>query len=702
MPLQMAQANKFLSDFLIGAGSNRSQFGREKKNMKITPRTLFSIILVLATSCILPSTAECDETDEPKCLAEHKPCTDNPEGCCDGLGCFGYNFFKRCQQPPACLPHFNDCSSGMECCDGMVCAITNSGGYECQEKTIKTVVANEDETPTPAPTKTPIDEKNLRTTKIPGQPVTTNVGCSVGDPHIYTFDGLAHDCQAEGEFVLAKSTVTQRQIQARFAHFADRFSAGNAWSVTKGVAIQDEGDTPLVQFNVPVLESSLAPNTIGTCRLQFFVDGVQRDLDEGSGQDDKVLVTYNHNGIDVFYVESEMKVTVSFGDANGCFLNVCLYLPDTDPTVGLLGSADGDVWNDWVTSDGEALLVPKSLDERMRVKGYDYCTTHWCLRSESDSLFTYAELGIDFEDIMHCDLPFGNTMDEFFVDVDQEILDFCGEELMCILDAQMGGLQTARDTSNARLPVQDTCNGAGGECNVASCCDGLQCVEVNGFAKQCEFEVPQCAGEWASCANKPCCDDLLCEQLNDGRQRCRDLPECMPEWRDCSQIGCCGDMTCVTRPDGKKQCRDLPQCMPMWQDCSLGVDCCDGLKCHQENDGRQRCVEAATCVKEWKDCSDESPCCDGLTCIEDGPDRHICRKLPECVREWHSCKYVGCCQDGPKPLKCFNFVDANGREASQCQSACANNWNTCSDEKPCCNNDHTCKDNHGKMQCVPN
>jgi len=678
--------------------------------MKLCIAHLLNIALVVASVATLAN-AECGglPQDDERCLPVHEPCTHDPEACCDGTGCFGYNFFKRCKKPPACLDKWEDCSSGMDCCGDMVCAITNVGAHECQVKTIKTVVAtfkstNETESDA-APTQSPTSEVNIRTTKVPG-PVYTKVGCSVGDPHIYTFDGLAHDCQAEGEFVLLKSTVTQRQIQARFAHFADRFSEGSAWSVTRGVAIQDEGDTPSVQLNIPVLESSLAPNKIGPnhCPMQFFVDGVQRDLDEGAGQEDKVLVTQQgRDAVEVFYVESEMKVTVTTGFANGCFINVCVYLPETDTTtIGLLGNTDGDVWNDWMTTDNEPLPVPVSLMERMQFPGYDYCTKNWCLRDETDSIFTYAENGVEFQDIMHCDLPFGNTLEEMLLKTDAATLQFCGEEMMCILDAEMGGLDAARQTKNARLPVQATCNKAGGECNVASCCDELKCVEI-GLAKECAVKEPVCVSEWGNCEAKGCCDDLLCEELQGGMSQCRSVPECMPEWRDCSQIDCCGDMHCVEHGDGFHQCRDLPECMPEWEDCSFGVGCCGDLTCVlDDHTGSHQCRDVPTCHdSEYRECHD-IPCCGGLTCIEESDGRQVCQQLPSCVYEWNSCKYgVGCCQDGDKPLACVDFVDEHGRAASQCQTTCASNWGICSDDKPCCDSSYECVHEPWGSQCKP-
>ena len=142
---------------------------------------LVKAICILSTLATVQ--AECDD-EQLKCLPKNHACTDNPEGCCDSLGCFGFGFFKRCQEPPACLEEWNDCSQGMDCCGEFVCAVTATGARECQRRTIDTDVVD----PLDGNEKiTETKEINTRTTKIPGQPVNTVVGCSVGDPHIYTF-----------------------------------------------------------------------------------------------------------------------------------------------------------------------------------------------------------------------------------------------------------------------------------------------------------------------------------------------------------------------------------------------------------------------------------------------------------------------------------------------------------------------------------
>lgn len=204
-------------------------------------------LLLLTVFCFSFTSAE--ECAESTCIAENEGCMHNPDSCCDGLGCFGYNFFKRCRSPPACLAEWYDCSNSMPCCGDLVCAITESGASECQVRTLETTMVGADlismtsaptATPTVAPVASPIAAPtlpstgpNMKTTAVPGAVVKTKTSCAVGDPHIYTFDGLAYDCQAEGEFTLMKSTITQREVQGRFAFFTDIFSPG--WSVTRSV-----------------------------------------------------------------------------------------------------------------------------------------------------------------------------------------------------------------------------------------------------------------------------------------------------------------------------------------------------------------------------------------------------------------------------------------------------------------------------------
>ena len=63
---------------------------------------------------------------------------------------------------------------------------------------------------------------------------------------------LKYDCHGEGEFILAKSNCTAREVQ-----IATIMSVNRALRVGKSVAMRDEGDTPVVQISIASLSSSL-------------------------------------------------------------------------------------------------------------------------------------------------------------------------------------------------------------------------------------------------------------------------------------------------------------------------------------------------------------------------------------------------------------------------------------------------------------
>jgi hypothetical protein len=73
------------------------------------------------------------DKEEGACIQAGKRCIKREGECCDGLGCFGFNFFKTCKEPPTCIREWHDCSGGMlDCCDDRVCVNTDNGFVECQ------------------------------------------------------------------------------------------------------------------------------------------------------------------------------------------------------------------------------------------------------------------------------------------------------------------------------------------------------------------------------------------------------------------------------------------------------------------------------------------------------------------------------------------------------------------------------------------
>jgi hypothetical protein len=265
-------------------------------------------------------------------------------------------------------------------------------------------------------------------------------------------------------------------------------SINRALSVGKAVAIRDEGDAPIVQVSIPTLSTSLGYD-MGDgdgCKVQLFVDGVQRDVRDGSGQDDKITVVAKDKDILIKYVESEMLVKIRY---HRCRLNVCLHLPDTDHTVGVLGTASGDIRDDWTTPDGTVLDIPTSLVDRLRKPGYDFCTKNFCVRDKDKSLFTYSEEGLDFDYYQKCDLPYGDTMEHFISDVPQWAVEICKGELQCIMDVQNGDEEDAIATRKALTEYAGICSSPGGECDESECCSG-RCVDNGGLAgKTCDGEL---------------------------------------------------------------------------------------------------------------------------------------------------------------------------------------------------------------------
>ena len=135
-----------------------------------------------------------------------------------------------------------------------------------------------------------------------------------GDPHITTFDGLHFDCRAAGEFVMYKSLDDPSfQIQERFTAI-DSSDSCTQTSVSTGVVIRDT-NTPRFQISTPRNGSSFSLNSINSCPIDLYIDGVATSLfiltDDGSTWG---YGTYDGSDWLSNYVKSPGNVYVTWND----------------------------------------------------------------------------------------------------------------------------------------------------------------------------------------------------------------------------------------------------------------------------------------------------------------------------------------------------------------------------------------------------
>lgn len=213
------------------------------------------------------------------------------------------------------------------------------------------------------------------------------------------------------------------------------------------------------------------------CKLLFFVDREQKDLNVPY-DDGKVKVTMNGKNIKILYTESEMSVDVSYFK---CRMNVNAKIPNSDLTVGVLGTNNGNIKDEWMLLDGTVLEIPTTGD-KLRKPGYDFCTK-FCNRNAANSLFTYVEKGVDFDTYQRCDLPYGNTLDVYLNDVPQWVIDVCGHHnFACIMDVLNGDATDAMELRKAEVMYAAVCSPPGGSCDERKCCGSSKCVAFGGLA----------------------------------------------------------------------------------------------------------------------------------------------------------------------------------------------------------------------------
>lgn len=271
---------------------------------------------------------------------------------------------------------------------------------------------------------------------------------SFTDPHLRTFDGLAFDCQAIGEFVMTKSQAAGFEVQARFS------GPNTKGTVTTGVAVRVK-NSATVQVSI-ALKASKDSVQIGGCQTISFVNSVVRDLRSGSGLDDvDVSVVSNR-----YQIQYKNDISVSFSvrpdPTFGCFMeSLIIFLPRKllkEDVRGLLGTPNGNTIDDWTDSLGKVFALPTTEEDFLFERAYNYCTAHWCLRDESKSLFTY-ETGTSFNSYKKCDLPYQGPLD--LSNVPHDVKDVCQSDSACLVDGIVGGVAAARQALTVQSRVEE-------------------------------------------------------------------------------------------------------------------------------------------------------------------------------------------------------------------------------------------------------
>lgn len=330
--------------------------------------------------------------------------------------------------------------SDFECCDETDC-VTKYGEpdesgetYVCKDNLCESDEPSSAPTaaPTTSPTPSPTEEEEE-------EDDDRDDGGAHGDPHLFTFDGLSYSCQGAGDFILTKSLDSPMEVQTRFKKkglYVTLATAVVAKSSAEGspvvdIAISDEDGCPI---NI-LLDGSPVEMTSTPSGMVYSDDEVRIDV---SGRAHNII--FKEDGLKIF---NDLLLPSSFPH-----WRTRVSLPSAfrnERIVGLLGSNNDDALDDWTDPTGAVLPIPTT--GRTGSDAFNFCTTHWCIRNETDSLFNYTKQ-FPFEYHSFCDEPYIGDID--LSQITQQIRDLCGLDVSCIIDGIELGIEGSQNVLEAQ------------------------------------------------------------------------------------------------------------------------------------------------------------------------------------------------------------------------------------------------------------
>ncbi|MCC6001005.1 MAG: VWD domain-containing protein, partial [Pararhodobacter sp.] len=215
----------------------------------------------------------------------------------------------------------------------------------------------------------PDDDPDLPGPGFPSLPPGPAWG--VGDPHLFTLDGVGYDFHAAGEYVMTRATDgSSFEVQARMAPVGENVTANIA------AAVQLDGAAVMVDARGPT------PLTVNGAATEiedgaFIQVGGDRIYREG---DSYMLVHTRDGDMDTGYSAVQVDIV---GDR----VDIIVGLEEAwrGNVEGLLGNFDGNPDNDIALADGTVLERPLRFDDV-----YGSYREDWRVSTEEQSLFTYG------------------------------------------------------------------------------------------------------------------------------------------------------------------------------------------------------------------------------------------------------------------------------------------------------------------------